>query len=220
MRYCAVVWIGLGVLLAAVAQSDPPPKPSIVAASWQLEFDHQELQSIRLVPPGRKEPRTYWYLLYQVRNRTGADQVFVPDFVLYTDTGQLVRSGKQVPTSVFVAIQKRHNNPLLENLADITGRILQGADNAKDGVAVWSSFDAAARGFEVFVGGLSGERATVKLPSPVMVEERDKKGKVRRVAKSEMTLAKTLKLSYSLPGEAKARAAVGAKLIRKKWVMR
>ena len=70
------------------------------------------------------------------------------------------------------------------------------------------------------MGGLSDERAVVKLPSPVMVEERDDKGKVRSVARDQLTLAKTLKLSYSLPGEAAARASIKPKLIARKWVMR
>ncbi len=221
MRQTVVVWIGLGVLLAS-AWSDPPPTPSIVPASWQLEFEHEPLQSIRLVPPGRTEPQTYWYLLFEVRNRTGADRDYVPEFVLYADTGKVLEAGRGVPTLVvFEAIQKRHNNPLLMNLTDISrGRLLQGADNAKEGVAIWSGIDPQARAFDVFIGGLSGEQATVKLPAPVMVEERDEKGQVRRVARAEVTLFKTLKLSYGLPGEPPARAKTRPRLLKKEWVMR
>jgi len=216
----AILLVALAVAWGAVASGGQPPRPSIVPTKPELEFTYETPQQIVLTPPGGKGPQTYWYVLYQIQNRTGADQIFAPDFVLYTDTGEVVRSGKGVPTTVFAAIQKRHNNPLLQNATGMTGRILQGADNAKDGVAIWRDFDPAARAFDVFVGGLSDERAVVKLPSPVMVEQRDAQGEVRSVARDEVTLAKTLKLSYSLPGEASARAAIKPKLIKKTWVMR
>jgi len=221
MRHCAAALIVVSAgVLGALAQPGEAPKPNIVPVSWQLEFTHEQPRPITLRTAGAKQARTYWYVLYQVANRTGDDRIFVPEFVLYTDTGEVLRAGAGVPTAVFTAVQKRHNNPLLKNLADITGRLLQGADNAKDGVAIWTDFDPAARGFDIFAGGLSGERAKVKLPAPVMVEEKDAEGKVRQVARNEVILAKTLQLTYDLPGEAPARPSIAPELVAKKWVMR
>jgi len=207
-------------LTASVASSDAPPKPSVVPISWQLEFDYQSIDSITVVPPGAKQARTYWYVLFTVTNTTKADQMYVPRFDLCTETGQIIRAGEQVPSGVFKAIVKRHNNPLLTGLSEISGRLLQGEDNARDGVAIWKNFDPKARKFEVFVGGLSGERATIQLPAPVTVVEKGDDGKARKVTKSEMVLAKTLQLSYSIPGEEAARTKLVPKLLKKKWIMR
>ncbi|KPK85764.1 MAG: hypothetical protein AMJ81_02835 [Phycisphaerae bacterium SM23_33] len=221
MRYQVAILAACAALAMAVgAHSDPPPKPSAVPVSWELEFEYQDICSITLVLPGQKQPKTFWYVLYTITNRTGADQVFVPDFVLYTDTGQVLRSGQGVPTGVFEAVEKRHNNPLLMDLGRITGRILQGEDNAKDGVAMWPNFDPAARKFDVFIGGLSGERAKVKLPSPIEVTEEDENGKPKKVTKTEITLLKTLRLSYAIPGEAAARPRTVPAPLKKEWVMR
>lgn len=227
MRYFAAgLVIALCGVLAAVGQTGTtpadsgPPTPGMAPTSWELEFKHEALQSIRVVPPGETQPQTFWYLLWTVTNRSGADQLFVPDFILYTDTGQILRAGMGVPRAVFTAIKKRHNNPLLNNLADITGRILQGSDNAKDGVAIWTDYDPAARDFDIFVGGLSGERARVKLPAPITVEEKGDDGKLHEVVKHEVVLAKTLRLAYRLLGEAESRLGKEPTLTETEWVMR
>ncbi|MCD4700016.1 MAG: hypothetical protein K8R91_05535 [Phycisphaerae bacterium] len=220
MRYIAVIMAtGLAfTLLTAVAE--PVSKPGIVPTSWELEFEYQTPQPITIQMPGWKEKQTFWYMLYTITNRSGADRIFVPGFSLYTDSGQVSRSGERIPPAVFLAIKKRHNNPLLVDMAFITGTLLQGADNAKDGVAIWSDFDHKARGFDVFVAGVSGERAKIKLPKPIVETVKDKDGKEEKVTKTEVTLSKTLYLRYALPGEAAARSAATPKFLEKQWVMR
>ena len=47
---------------------------------------------------------------------------------------------------------------------DILGKLLQGEDNAKDGVVVFGDVDADARDFQVCISGLSGETAEVMNP--------------------------------------------------------
>ena len=218
MRYCAaIMMLAMATAVVGLAvEDDPVPRPRVVAVDWELQFEHQAPQTITLKLPGEKKPMTYWYLLYQVANRTKADQVFAPEFVMYTETGEILRAGQKVSTTVFEAIQKRHNNPLLLDIAGITGRLLQGEDNAKDGVAIWRDFDPKARGFDLFIGGLSGEREKLRLPVPVKV--RDAAGK--ETLKTEMIVSKTLQLSYSVPGEAAARPRVKPSLLKKAWVMR
>ncbi len=219
MKYAtAVLLIGLAVAWVAVAHSEPAPRPNVVSATWELEFKYQAPKQLTLTLPGWKRPRTFWYMLFTVKNRSGADQSFVPEFDLYTDTGEVLPSVGG-PSLVFIEIQKLQNNPLLRRLSSF-GKLLQGADNAMDGVAIWNDIPADARGFDVFVGGLSGEEAAVKLPTPVMVEERGDDGKVRQVARDKVTLRKTLKLTYGLPGERASRAANPPKLLKKSWVMR
>jgi hypothetical protein len=221
MRYCvAILAVGLAVAFVSVAPSAPPPQPEAVPASWELDFESQTPQMISLKMPGEAGPRTFWYVLYTVANSTEKAQIFVPDFLLYTDTGQIARAGKGVPAAVFEAIQKRHNNPLLVDIAAVTGRILPGEDNTKDSVAVWSDFDPKARGFDIFVAGLSGEEVSVALPAPVKVTVRKDGGEKVQVTRTEIVLAKTLRLAYKLPGEAAARGRTKPRLLEKQWVMR
>lgn len=220
MRYFAAA-TGIALLaLAPVVLSGPAPKPGVVPVSWELEFSYQTPQMFTVALPGEDKARNYWYVLYKVTNRTGKDQIFVPDFVLYTDTGQILHAGEGVPAAIFTEIQKRHNDPLLVTLAAATGRLLQDEDNAKQSVAIWRDFDPQARGFDIFVGGLSGERAKVNLPVPVRVTVRGGRPQKVQVTRTELILSKTMQLSYKLPGEAEARARTTPELIKKQWVMR
>lgn len=220
MRYIAAIMVvGLAFTLLT-ATAEPVVKPGMIPTSWELQFEYRTPQPITIQMPSWKEKRTFWYMLYTITNRSGADRIFVPGFSLYTDSGQLSRAGEMIPPSVFLAIKKRHNNPLLVDMASITGTLLQGADNAKDGVAIWSDFDHKARAFDVFVAGMSGERTKIKLPKPVVEIVTDKNGKEKKIIKTEVVLSKTLYLRYALPGEADARSAATPKLLKKQWVMR
>ncbi len=220
MRYfAAIMTLGLAFTLLT-ASAEPAPEPGIVPTSWELEFEYRTPQPITIQMPGRKEERTFWCMLYTVTNRSGADRIFVPGFSLYTDTGQVIRSGERIPAAVFLDIKKRHNNPLLVDMASITGTLLQGTDNTRDGVAIWSDFDHEARGFDVFIEGLSGERVKIKLPRPIVETVTDENGKEKKVTKTEVVLSKTLHLRYSLLGEAAARSADTPKFLKKEWVMR
>jgi len=218
MRYRAVLFVlGLAAAFAGLAAAKEAfPTPSVIATTWELEFELQTPQSMTIRLPGEDKARTYWYMLYTVTNRTGADRVFVPSFTMYTETGQILRAGMGVPSALFQEVQKRHNNPLLIDMAAITGRLLQGEDNAKDGVAIWPDFDPAARRFDIFIGGLSGERVSLDLPVPV--KGVDAKGKT--ISKTKVVLTKTMQLTYFLPGEAAARVRTAPRLTGKQWVMR
>ena len=197
------------------------PKPAEVPVKWQLEFTYPEVpRPIQFQTPGSKQKKTYWYFRYTVTNSTGEDQFYVPDFVLYTDTGQLMRAGAGVPTGVFQKIKKVYNDPFLQDPSAITGRLLQGDDNAKNGVAVFADIDPNAGSFDLFVGGLSGETAVITLPKPIEVTITAAGGKTEKVMRDMVALVKTLKLRYSLPGEAASRLLTRPRLVKKSWVMR
>jgi hypothetical protein len=224
MRYCvAVAAVVLSIYLAQGAFS-APPKPSVVPLSWDLDFKFQDLRSITVTLPGETQPKKFWYLLYTIVNNTKADQVFVPEMVLYTDNGQVLDAGNKVPTPVFTAIQKRANNPLLMESVAITGKILQGEDNAKDGVAIWRDIDPEARSFDIFIGGLSGERVKVEAPTAVGAEKPEGENPPTASAPttqgSAVFLSKTLQLHYTLPGDPTKRDSNPPKLESKDWVMR
>ncbi len=212
--------VALGGMFITPIEAGSFPKPSIVPTSWQLQFEFQSPKCITVRLAGENKSRTYWYMLYTVTNRTGADRIFVPEFIIYCDTGRVYRAGEHVPSEVFHAIQKRHNNPLLMSMAKITGPLLQGEDNAKDGVAIWSDIDPKARGFDVFITGLSGERAKIKLPVPTKVTVVGKDGRLVERITNTAILSKTLHLQYRLPGEPTGRANIELKPIKKEWVMR
>lgn len=212
----------IGAQLAITA-----PEPSAIPIKWELDFEYQVPQPIEVIIPGESKPKLFWYMLYKVTNRTvdqmtgrGTEQDFIPEFVMYTETGQMLYSGQRISSAVFDAIKQRHNNPLLQNQADITGRILFGEDNAKDGVAIWPDFDPKAGSFEVFVSGLSGETAEVKLPRPITVTETDAFGESRTVTKDKVILSKTLQASFTVQGETQSRMYTKAKARGKKWVLR
>lgn len=221
MRLSLTAAATAATLIALVAgTATPAPQPSEVPVTWQLDFEYEPPQAILVKTPLDDRPHLYWYVRYTVTNHTGEDQIFVPDFALYTETGQLLRAGRNVPAGVFRTIQRIHNDPLMMETTAMTGKLLQGDDNAKAGVAIWPNYDPQAGAFDIFVGGLSGETAVVKLPTPVTVEEMNRLGEMETVTRQRVVLSKTLQLTYEVPGEAAARPDAPVILAEKKWVMR
>jgi len=210
----------LAVLAGSAGRARSAPEPTAIPSAWELSFLFENPRAIRLTLPGESKPRVFWYMRYSVVNQTGQDVLFVPEFILYTDTGQLLRSGRGVAPNVFTQIKTTVNEPLLQDLTQVAGKLLQGEDNAKYGVAIWPDFDPEAGSFNVFVGGLSGETAKVDLPRPMEVVETTPEGEKVTVKRSSILLAKTLDLNFRIPGEAAARTRTPATLIAKNWVMR
>jgi hypothetical protein len=211
---------GAAVLGLAASYAMTAPKPAELSTAWELEFNFKNPMPIQVPTPGAAKASTYWYLLYTVRNRTENDQIFVPEIVLYTDTGEIIRSGKGVPSGVFDAIAKRYNNPLLKDQTSIGGTIRQGEDNAKEGVAIFTDLDSKCGSFDVFVGGLSGEISIVTPPNPVPVPVTAKDGARTVENRDKIVLSKTLDLKFLMPGEAAARFSTPVVFVSKDWVMR
>lgn len=214
-----VVLMLLGVCFAPLATA-APPKPEAIPYAWQLKFDPEAPRALAVRVPGADKPQTFWYMIYTVTNTTGQDQIFIPEFLLYTNTGQVLPSDRGVPSNVFRKIQSLHNDPLLQTTTGVTGKILQGRDNAKRGVAIWPDFDKDAGQFDVFVGGLSGETQTLKLPVPVKAVVTDLDGKAKEQLIKEVILSKTLMLRYGTRGDKIARPGQQARQIFQTWVMR
>jgi len=226
----AALWaVGLGQP-AETTQEQPttqpairmPPKPTVVPLHWEFNIELDQLRSILVVLPekGTDKEQLFWYLRYTVTNNSGEEHIFVPEFVLYAGTGQLIRAGRRAPTSVFYRIKKLHNDPMLKTQTSMTRKLLCGQDNARSGVAVWPDFDAAAGSVDIFITGLSGETKAIDLPKPIQVVETDWQGNKKTVTKTRLILAKTLHLQYAVPGEKAARKDVVPKLLKRQWVMR
>lgn len=195
-------------LLAAVAGVAGPtagaaaaPAPQSTAFSrWTLDFKPGEL---RLFVDPRSQ-RTYWYLTYQVVNRTGEDRMFAPRFDLLSDDGRIQRSGRDVPTDVVRDIMKVLGNPLLEDQNQIIGQVLQGVEHARDGVVVWPAQEQQATELIVFVSGLSGETKTVVNP----------------LTKGPVVLSKTLSRAYITQGTAALNPGQPLELREETWTWR
>ena len=168
----------------ALSLAKAAPEPSLVPLSWELNFKHGPIERLQIGKDGRQ--KTFWFMRYTVTNNTGKDILFTPDFQLMTDTGQVQDAYKDVPNEIIAKIKELYNNELLASPNNIVGKLLQGEDNARDGVIVFGDVDAEARNFKVFIAGLSGETTTVKNPKT------DK----------TVILQKTLILEYNVPGEA------------------
>ena len=219
MKYLVVI-AAAAILAAAGAMALAEPKPSPTSDAWELEVEFQPLQAIQVDIPGHGV-QNFWFLRYTVINHTGEDQIFVPDFTLYTDAGDLLHGMKGVPPRVYDQVKKVFNDPLLKDQTAMTGKLLQGEDNAKNGVAIFKDFDGIAGEVHIFIGGLSGETAEVELPQEVTLKEVDPKGNLVEVVRKKVMLAKTMDLTYIFPGNPAAKTFREQLQPKDKtWVMR
>jgi hypothetical protein len=160
------------------------PEPSVVPVSWELNLKHGPIERLIMTIDGKQQ--TFWFMRYSVINNTGKDVLFTPSVELMTDTGQVQEAFKDVPSDVFKKIKEMYKNPLLESPTNVVGKLLQGEDNAKDGVLIFANLDTDARNFQIFFSGLSGETAEVKNP----------------ITGKPVILQKSLVLEYGVPGQA------------------
>ncbi|MCL4222724.1 MAG: hypothetical protein KJZ65_15300 [Phycisphaerales bacterium] len=183
------------------------PEPDPVPTRWELNFQPGPLRVIRL-EGGVSGPRHYFYMTYRVTNHSGNDLIFAPSFDLVTQEGALRRSGRDVPPEVTAHILSMLRNPFLEDQISILGNILQGIENAKDGLVIWPVDDLETDSVTIFVAGLSGEN------KPYVVQD-SQTGRNKRVM-----LRKTLMLHYETPGTLANRDSTPLDLGESQWVMR
>ena len=184
------------------------PEPSAVAKRWQLQVEFGALRVYSTTVDG--SPRTFFYQTYKAVNRSGQDVVFAPSFDLVDGNGTLTRSGRSVPDSVTKALIERLGNPLMQDQIAIMGNILQGEENAKEGVIVWPCENYRPGELNVYAAGFSGETALVKAPGL-----KDEKGKDVFV-----TLRKTRQLTFASPGDLVNRGDNPIEQSSAKWIMR
>jgi hypothetical protein len=189
----------LAVLLA-ISSALAYPRPAAVPPRWELEFEPGPLR----LYTDPNEGSTYWYFTYMVTNRTGRDQVWAPTFALFTDAGEILASGRGVPSRVAADIKALLGNEFLEHQNEIIGEIFHGRDHAKEGLVVWPARHLEVNEMSLFIAGASGETASVVNP----------------VTGQEVLLRKTLQRDYLIPGEAFARGSKPLELRVQRWVMR
>lgn len=177
------------------------PKPAPVPFRWELEFEPGQL---RLYKDSNGGEGSFWYFTYTVTNRTGADQLWAPKFVLFTDAGEIIESGRGVPTKITEDILAMLGNELLEDQNEAIGDIMQGRENAKEGLVIWPARNLEVNELSMFIAGISGETARVKNP----------------VNGQEIILRKTLQRDYLVPGNAADRGSKPVDLVQQTWVLR
>jgi hypothetical protein len=200
---------GLTALLTAAPKPSAVPPPGV----WQLDLElHGAPQQISMILPGETQPSRFWYLLYTITNPSGQDIDFYPQFDLYTNTFKLYPAQLH-NRPVFQEIRRLYARtiPLLEPQHLVTSRILQGADNARDSVAIFPDFDPNATSVRLFVAGLSNEVVRLELPVSTAPEAEQPE---------TVLLRKTLALHYQVPGDP-VNLADRVMLYRdREWVMR
>jgi hypothetical protein len=190
----------LAVLASVAAAAAAFPKPNPVPTRWELDF---EPGALRLYVD-RAEGRPYWYFTYKVVNNTGRDRIWAPALTLFTDRGEILRSGEGVPASVTRTVMDLLRNEFLEQQNAIIGEIFQGEEHALEGVVLWPAEDTTVTEMSLFISGISGE--TVQIQNPVSGDA--------------VILQKTLKRDYLVPGDPVARGSTPVQFVGQEWVMR
>lgn len=197
--WCSAL-LGVVAVMGPPAVAGPYPRPSPVPTRWELTFKAGDLRLYIDQPTGD----AYWCFTYTVTNRTGKDQLWVPRLLLFTDTGEILEAGRNVPSRITEDLLDLLGNQFLEDQHSVIGDLLQGREHAKEGLAVWPARSPSVNELSLFVEGISGETARVRNP---------KTGK-------EFILRKTLQRDYLIPGDALARGTRPVELITERWIMR
>ena len=187
MRYLAVVLLLVGLSLSFMWNPGQKalayPEPAIVSPSWSLDIQIQKPDAISIEDVDGTI-RWFWYMPYKVVNNTSEDLLFIPEITIANDLGQIINAGQNVPPTVFPAIKKRMGNPLLMSPVEVVGKLLQGDDFAREGVAIWPAAAGDVDAFTVFIAGLNGETQNVTNP----------------LSGESVLVRRTLMLEYKSPG--------------------
>ena len=195
-RFAAVAAAALMVTAAALAF----PKPAPVPYRWELNFDAGPLRMYADPESGQH----FWYFTYIVTNRTGRDQLWAPNLTLFTDAGEILPAGKDVPSYVVEDLLELLGNQFLEGQNEIIGDLLQGRENAREGLVIWPARNIGVNEMSLFVSGISGETARVKNP----------------ITQSDIVLRKSLQRDYLIRGDATARGSEPIEVVSEQWILR
>ena len=179
------------------------PEPDAIPTKWQLDIEPGLLRLASVDGPVEGN-MFFYYLTFKVTNNTGADQLLAPKFEIATDEGEILRSDRGVAPVVTETLLARLRNPYLEDQIGIQGRILEGQENAREGLIVWPCNDLSPDEVTVYAEGFSGESKSVIAPDT---------GRV-------FVLRKTLMLRHAVPGNLNPRSDAPIERTDTRWVMR
>lgn len=172
----------------------------LFGASKELDFKPSELRLYKDPDSGKH----YWYMTYDVVNSTGKELRYAPRIDLVADHGKILAQGEGVSSSVVRQLKAYLKNDLLEDQFEILGEVLPGKEHAKSGLVVFCADDLAPTELTVMVQGLS--RETEKRPHPKSGES--------------VTLRKTARIDYLVPGDPKPRGNTTYPIVSREWIFR
>jgi hypothetical protein len=198
--------LGLAVVVGPAA-TFAAPEPDPVPRRWQLDLDVGALRLATIESPDGSVG-AFWYLTYTVTNTSGTDILFAPAFELVSEDGIVHRSGRDVPANVTRSLLERLDDPFLLDQISIVGLLLQGEENAKQGLAIWPAATFQPGDLTVYAGGFSGEIRTIQVPDPAT-------GKL-----TPITLRKTMMIRYDAAGELDRRGDEPLGVQEMRWILR
>ncbi len=179
------------------------PEPEPVPRRWELSMVPGDLR-VTSVDIGGQGPRAYFYFTYSVTNNSGEDRNFAPSFELATDRGEVSRSGRGVPRQATEAIRAMLKNPEVRDEITIQGILLQGPENAREGVVIWPATDLKADEYTIFAAGFSGETKAIARPD----------------TGETVILRKTMMLRHSAPGQLDPSSGQFVERSSIRWILR
>ncbi|MFG0291768.1 MAG: hypothetical protein ACIAQF_09695 [Phycisphaerales bacterium JB065] len=198
----AILTVFIGGL--AFSEAAAAPQPDAIPSRWEFDFRPGPLRITTIEVEG-KGPQAFFYMPYYVENNSGEDRFLAPRFELATEEGDVLRSGgSAVPREVTRAIIERFRNPLLEDEITMLGPILQGPENAREGVVIWPANDLTVDEVTVYASGFSGETKQFVRPD---------NGEV-------VVLRKTRMLRHATPGNIDPSSDQPFRRTVDRWIMR
>ena len=192
--------VTLLALLAVVCLASAYPVPAGTPFRWEFQFKAGDFR----LYVDQETNEAYWWMHYTVTNRTKRDRIWAPKFTLFTDVGEILESGKDVPSTITAKIKDLLGNELIETQNEIIGDLLQGIENARDGLVIWPARVLQVNEITMFISGVSGE--TIRVRNPITSEQ--------------VILYKSIQRNYLIPGDALARGLRPIELKSEKWILR
>jgi hypothetical protein len=194
--------------VAADAAVTPPPTRRVPAGeTWQLELKPGPLRVY--VDPFSGD--AYWYLTYEVGNRSGRERMWAPRIELQTDAGQVQASGQGVPRLVTEDLQRTLSSPRSERRVEkvldqsqMIGPIAAGPDHAREGLVVWRVEDPTVTELTIYVAGVTNHRETATHPE----------------TGEPVVLRRTRALRFATPGEIGLLEGAPIEASGQEWVLR
>lgn len=206
-RWICLLALVLLAPLGVPTASGLAPEPSPVPRRWELDVDLGPLRLTTITTEGRG-PESYFFMTYKVTNTTGTDVLFAPSFDLATSDGNVARSGRGVPFDVIRQIMERLENPFLQEQVSMLGLLLQGEENAKEGLVVWPASTLDVDRLTVYMSGFSGETATIEVPDP------------RTREPMRVVLRKSLAVNFGVAGILNPNDSTPFPIVDQRWIMR
>jgi len=179
------------------------PQPDAIPSRWEFDLRPGPLRIATLLV--EDEPRSFFYMPYYVENNSGEDRFLAPRFELATDEGEIMRSGgTAVPREVVQTLIARFRNQLLEDEISMLGPILQGPENAREGLIIWPAGNLTVDEVTVYASGFSGETRQFVRPDTNEV----------------VILRKTRMLRHATPGNINPSSDQPFRRTVDRWIMR